>query len=64
MENINFIGCYRTWLKDSINALTNIRIEFLMHIKIFIPLKTSFFFKGNSEIRYNYQNDNLENLKV
>ena len=42
-ENINFIGCYATWLKDSVYAVTNIGVEFLKHIKIFIPVETSLF---------------------
>ena len=25
-RNINFIGCYATWLKDSIYAITNIGV--------------------------------------
>ena len=30
IDNINFTGCYATWLKNSVYAITNIGIEFLI----------------------------------
>lgn len=41
IEN-NFVGCYATWWKDGIYAVTN-SIQIFKHIKTFIPVKTSFF---------------------
>ena len=46
IENIDFVGCCATLLKDGICAITNIGIEMLMHIQIFIPTKGSFYLKG------------------
>lgn len=41
IEN-NFVGCYATWWKDGIYAVTN-SIQIFKHIKTFIPVKSSFF---------------------
>ena len=49
-----------TWLKVGIYTVTNIGVE--MHNQIFILVKECFF-RGNSEIWFNYRNDGLEKLK-
>ena len=43
VENINFLGCYENWLKDGIYAFTNIGVEILMYIQVFILAKGSFY---------------------
>ena len=66
VENISFIGCYATWLKNIIYAATNIGAEFLCISKYSFRgnIKgNSYIFKGNSTIRFNYRNDRLENSK-
>ena len=42
VENIDFGGCYATWLKTGICAVTNMDIEILLHIHIFISMRASF----------------------
>ena len=32
IENNNFVGCYATWLKDDIYAVTNINIYIYIYI--------------------------------
>ena len=47
LENINFVTCFATWLKDGIYAAINISADiFMIHIQIFIPVKACLFFKG------------------
>ena len=41
--NFNFVGSYATWLNDGIYAVTNIDVEILIYIQIFILVKTSLF---------------------
>ena len=45
MEIINFVGCYTTWLKDSIYAVINMGVEIFMHIQIIIHGKACLFLK-------------------
>ena len=40
------IGCHALSLKDSIFAVTNIAVEILMYIQIFILMKVAFFLEG------------------
>ena len=41
-----FVGCYAPWLKDSIYGVTNISVEILMYIQIFILVKAASFIEG------------------
>ena len=67
IENINFIGCYATWLKNIIYAATNIGVKLLCISKYFsrgnIIKGNSYILKGNWTIRLNYRNDDLQNSK-
>ena len=38
-----FARCYEHWQKDGIFAVTNIGVEILIHIQIFILVKAAFF---------------------
>ena len=68
IENIIFIGCYSTWLKNIVYAPTNIGAEFLCISKYVsrgnVIKGNSYILKGNSAIRFYYRNDDLENSKV
>ena len=39
----HFAGCYEHWQKDGIFAVTNIGVEILIYIQIFILVKAAFF---------------------
>ena len=41
-----FVGCYAPWLKGGIYAVTNIDVEILNVIQIFILAKATFFLEG------------------
>ena len=41
-----FVGCYAPWLKDGIFAVTNISVEILMYIQIYIHVKAASFLEG------------------
>ena len=49
-----FVGCYAPWLKDDIYAVTNIGVEILIYIQIFILVKAPFF-RGNSTIQLHHK---------
>ena len=50
IENFSFVGCYATWSKDSIYAVTIISVQILViHIQIFITMKASFSLKGTQQ---------------
>ena len=42
-ENINFVACNTTGLKNGIYVATNIGAKLVMHIQIFIAVKATFF---------------------
>ena len=67
IENINFIGCYATWLKNIIYAANNIGVKLLCISKYFscgnIIKGNSYILKGSWTIRLNYRNDDLGNSK-
>ena len=46
-----FVGCYGLWLKDGIYAVTNIGVEILMYIQIFILVKAAFSIEGIHQSR-------------
>ena len=35
-QNINIVGCYATWLKVGICTVTNMDVEILMHMEIYL----------------------------
>ena len=41
-----FVRCASPWSKDGIFAVTNISVEILMYIRIFILAKAAFFWEG------------------
>ena len=59
-----FVGCYPPWPKDDIYSVTNISVEILMYIQIFVLVKAVFsvLFKGNSTIQFkNHKKTNETN---
>ena len=47
-----FVGCYASWLKDRIFAVTNTGVKILMYIQILILVKAAFLLVGIQRPRY------------
>ena len=52
-----FVGRYARWLRDGIYAITNIGVEIVMYIQLFI---LKFLFSNNSTIQFNLKKTNKQ----
>ena len=56
-EKKYFFGFYAPWLKDNIFAGTNISVEILLYIQLFILVKAAFFLEGNQRFSLVIKNE-------
>ena len=60
----HFVECYAPWLKDGIFAITNISVEILMYIQIFILVETAFSLEGIQRSSLIIKNTNKDSILI